>query len=424
MNKKILVSLGIIGLAGALAIGATTAFFSDTETSAGNILVAGSLDLKVDHTKQTYNNVDCATCDVEIKSDISNLVIATVDGSDTVPFPHPAIAVSNPHSAWTVSGDIPDATWIWATDPTLQDDTTQNISYTFEKEFEWYGPVDGIILTLGVGADNGFEVFLNGNPVGADASEFNYKSPAKIYSGFGSFLIQGTNKLTIKVSNKGMASGTPTRNPGGLLYKLIIDGQCEGDYFKTHCQLWGLKDIEDEKFFNLDDIKPGDYGTNVISLHAYDNDAWVCLLANNFKDNDNGLTEPEEQASDSTGGDGEGELSQYLNFVIWEDENQNGIHQSSETILFGPSNLTDPTKVVIGDSTTNPIIGSTTEYIGLAWCAGTQVVEGDGTITCDGSSMGNNCQSDSLSADLILYAEQWRNNPDFTCEDLILEEEK
>jgi len=50
MNKKIILSLSVIGIVAAIAIGGTVAFFSDTETSAGNILVAGSLDLKVDHT--------------------------------------------------------------------------------------------------------------------------------------------------------------------------------------------------------------------------------------------------------------------------------------------------------------------------------------------------------------------------------------
>jgi hypothetical protein len=33
--------------------------FSDTETSQGNIFTAGAIDLKVDHTKQTYNGQDC-----------------------------------------------------------------------------------------------------------------------------------------------------------------------------------------------------------------------------------------------------------------------------------------------------------------------------------------------------------------------------
>lgn len=47
MNKKILVRLSIIGVVAAIAIGGTIAYFSDTETSAGNVLAAGTLDLKL-----------------------------------------------------------------------------------------------------------------------------------------------------------------------------------------------------------------------------------------------------------------------------------------------------------------------------------------------------------------------------------------
>ncbi|MCD6178144.1 hypothetical protein J7K03_02760 [bacterium] len=47
MNKKILISLSIIGIVAAIAVGGTVAYFSDTETSTGNTFSAGSLDLKV-----------------------------------------------------------------------------------------------------------------------------------------------------------------------------------------------------------------------------------------------------------------------------------------------------------------------------------------------------------------------------------------
>lgn len=48
--KKIIVSLSIIAVVAAIAIGATTAYFSDTETSTGNTFTAGALDLQVDYT--------------------------------------------------------------------------------------------------------------------------------------------------------------------------------------------------------------------------------------------------------------------------------------------------------------------------------------------------------------------------------------
>ncbi|TSC95708.1 MAG: von Willebrand factor type A [Parcubacteria group bacterium Athens0714_26] len=56
--KKILISLSIIGAVAAVAIGATTAFFSDTETSTGNTFTAGSIDLKVDSVAH-FNRMVC-----------------------------------------------------------------------------------------------------------------------------------------------------------------------------------------------------------------------------------------------------------------------------------------------------------------------------------------------------------------------------
>lgn len=46
--KKILISLSIIAAAAAVVIGATTAYFSDTETSTGNTFTAGVIDISVD----------------------------------------------------------------------------------------------------------------------------------------------------------------------------------------------------------------------------------------------------------------------------------------------------------------------------------------------------------------------------------------
>ena len=49
MTKKILISLTIIGVVAAIAVGGTIAFFSDTETSTGNTFTAGAIDLKIDN---------------------------------------------------------------------------------------------------------------------------------------------------------------------------------------------------------------------------------------------------------------------------------------------------------------------------------------------------------------------------------------
>ncbi len=46
--NKILLSLAIIGIVGGTAVGLTTAYFSDTETSTGNTISAGTIDISVD----------------------------------------------------------------------------------------------------------------------------------------------------------------------------------------------------------------------------------------------------------------------------------------------------------------------------------------------------------------------------------------
>lgn len=47
--KRLLLSLSMLGMASILAIGATTAYFSDTEISSANTFTAGTLDLKLDN---------------------------------------------------------------------------------------------------------------------------------------------------------------------------------------------------------------------------------------------------------------------------------------------------------------------------------------------------------------------------------------
>ena len=55
--KKVIFSLSVMAAVAAVVVGATTAFFSDTETSTGNTFTAGSIDLKVDSACHYYNIV-------------------------------------------------------------------------------------------------------------------------------------------------------------------------------------------------------------------------------------------------------------------------------------------------------------------------------------------------------------------------------
>lgn len=196
---------------------------------------------------------------------------------------------------------------------------------------------------------------------------------------------------------------------------------------------WEESDLGPQhRFFDYGDLKPGDYGENTISLHVIDNDAYACAVIDNMQDNDNGLTEPEEESGDNTGGVGEGELSQELRFFAWSDNGGNAgesnrgnnVWDPGEPMLF--SNEEGPASDVI-DGVVYPLYtpdmnngavlqGTTTEYIGLYWCYGDIDVNEDGNeLTCDGAGASNMTQTDSMSADITFYVEQARNNEDFEC---------
>ena len=73
MNKSILLSLAIIGVVGAVATGATVSYFSDTETSSGNTISAGVIDIVVDdenpwnktYSETLYDMKPCMTKYIE-----------------------------------------------------------------------------------------------------------------------------------------------------------------------------------------------------------------------------------------------------------------------------------------------------------------------------------------------------------------------
>jgi len=65
MNKKILISLSVIGIVAAIAVGGTIAYFSDTETSIGNTFTAGTIDISVNDMNpwgQSFTLADMKPC--------------------------------------------------------------------------------------------------------------------------------------------------------------------------------------------------------------------------------------------------------------------------------------------------------------------------------------------------------------------------
>lgn len=383
MNKsRILLGLMlIVGAGGAVATG-TSAFFSDTETSTGNTFTAGAIDLKVDHTLQTYNG---------------NLVggsLTIVSDTQTQVNAHNGVPLTFVHPGWTAS--IPGATWIWETDgPT---DPTVTEGFTFTRTFNWSGSATA--ATLMVAADNYYTVSLNGNPVGDElVDENNFQAGTQDNFNVLGFLVPGVNTLTFVATNKGVPGSDGFGNPAGLLFKLTIDGADN---------TWTEKDLESgDVFWNFDDIKPGDSGTNVVSLHVYDNDAYACLMAENIQDNENTVVEPE-----LPDGGPNGELSPFLKLFVWDDgAASDGVYNVGDPIIYGPN---QPLSLFTTAEKLS-LIATTTKYIGMAWCFGEQSLNGS-TIECDGSGDGYNVsQTDSVVADLEFLAVQQRNNSEFQC---------
>lgn len=209
---------------------------------------------------------------------------------------------------------------------------------------------------------------------------------------------------------------------------------------------WQLADLDDGNgstqgkyvFFNFNDLKPGDWGEDTISLHVTDNPAWVCSDITLTANLENELLRSEMRLQDT---DVTGELASELNFVWWADDGDNVLEVGEQVIYQGalgatpvnipaPFTLADSNKNV-WDSEINPLPKNSQKYIATAWCYGelglAPLQPGvyspigrpeNGGITCSGASVTDISQSDSAVLDLAFYAVQSRHNTQFVCPSL------
>ncbi|MCA9356795.1 hypothetical protein H6784_04820 [Candidatus Nomurabacteria bacterium] len=182
---------------------------------------------------------------------------------------------------------------------------------------------------------------------------------------------------------------------------------------------WSLKNLKPwhDKFFSFDDVKPGDFGSSSISIHIKKNPAYVCLDFQNLKDKENGRNEPEREVD----GNGKGELSSEIEFFAWRDDGDN-LFEVGEEALFGTSTqsakqvLKGKTYPLADSKNGSPYLSNKTKYIGINWCAGDLAVDlSTAKITCDGETMGNEAQTDSMTFDVSLRAVVAKQQPWFTC---------
>lgn len=233
--------------------------------------------------------------------------------------------------------------------------------------------------------------------------------------------------IDLTVDNESYYNGVFNEGTSWLQPANLDDGQgpgFEGEYW----------------FFHFEDLKPGDWGEDTISLHVNNNDSWLCVDVTLTSNQDNGSTEPELNDEEPWTA-GRGELADNVNFIWWADDGDNVLEDDEHLLPSGPlGNLgVDETATTpLADSNTNiwlgsgPVVGGETYYIGKAWCFGDFDIEAstynqDGLgagenngpdvrqIDCDGSGEDNETQTDSMTADISFRAEQSRNNEEFEC---------
>lgn len=144
-----------------------------------------------------------------------------VSDSSTLVGANPAAVLTFIHNAWTAV--IPDASWIWSTDPVVLVPAVDEIE-TFTKTFEVTGTPTS--ASLEIAADNDYSVKLNGSPLCSDTTGNNFSvtdnCPINVLD-----LDEGENTLEFTVTNKEIADNlNPKINPAGLMYKLTINGEC------------------------------------------------------------------------------------------------------------------------------------------------------------------------------------------------------
>jgi predicted ribosomally synthesized peptide with SipW-like signal peptide len=208
---------------------------------------------------------------------------------------------------------------------------------------------------------------------------------------------------------------------------------------------WAQSNLTNQLFFNFSDVKPGDIGEDTISVHVGSNDAWACMALDVTATPENTLVDPETDAGDVAGPNGE--LQNYLRFTFWEDDGDN-VFETGETVISSLDNVLASSLQgqwhVLADSGVGngpALVGGATNYIAKAWCFGTlaqaavtqdtightgtgigdstngPLVRGTG-FTCSGAGNQNDAQTDGISMDVSFNAVQSRNNAQFVCSSL------
>ncbi|NMB56835.1 hypothetical protein GYA19_02755 [Candidatus Beckwithbacteria bacterium] len=455
--KKIILSFLTLALVAGVGTLATLAYFNDTETSTGNTFTAGAIDLKVD-SEGHYNGLVCRDGLWQDCQDTAGTTDMIVNGSFEMP------EVTDDSAKWQIFSSIPGWTIAWESTQTSYDGRTRpeaalqeyhegvngwstpyGNQYA-ELDSDWFGPYDPLnnepalvklsqSITTTVGkkyllswafsprpgtnaANNILKIRINGveTQVSADGTAgLSWQTYTREFTA-------KTTSTTIEFAGGGVADSLGVFLDNVQLFAYETACTLSQEFTDSCASTWELKDLDptQDKFFNFSDIKPGDWGENTISLHVTNNPAYACVNFINMHDDDFNGTEPERnllEGNDKTEGPDQGEMAENVDVLLWHDDGDN-IYEEGETLL---TNGVEPASTVFTSSYElfNPSTGAMepmmAKYLGLAWCAGTMTIKPDYSLSCDGTTMGNEAQTDSLSVDVSLFVEQARHNGQFSC---------
>lgn len=159
--------------------------------------------------------------------------------------------------------------------------------------------------------------------------------------------------------------------------------------------------------FHLKDVKPGDKGKAVISLHLEDNPGWIWMNMVQTANENLNCPEPQQKALGVDSAEEcpeEGHLGEYLEFTVYTTDASGKLHDDSHIIFQGTADELEEKSfaegvLLDGDSTTTDaeaFPGGETSYVGVKWNVPLET--------------GNIIQGDSKKFDISFYTEQRRHN--------------
>jgi predicted ribosomally synthesized peptide with SipW-like signal peptide len=278
-RRKVLGSIGAVGVAGAAAGYGTTAYFNDTESVENNTLTAGSLDLKVDW-EEHYNYPQL----LGLGDPTENLVYDPVTDLDEIPDE-------------TVASD-------WKPFPPgtgTTDDTREPLLFVYDGNESETTDVDQYMT----------DTAIEGYP----DSDNN-----------------GTAEFPVEAM-------LPDERPCDVLADVPEDYGTYTTFDGEELVTLGRTDNEDTRLddgspaplISLEDVKPGDFGEITFSTHLCHNPGYLWMRMPGGLDLDeNGLSEPESESEQEQ--EGTVELADEIQTTIWYDNNCNNLIDTEEKL--------------------------------------------------------------------------------------------